>query len=164
MPTGRTHDRITLWLLPWLTGLSVLVTRSGELTLYLVGGFLFSGLLFGPDLDIYSRQYKRWGIFRWLWLPYQRMFKHRSWLTHGPIIGTSLRIIYLGFFLCIFLLICQGLGLIDNNSHEIILHTLKTSPRQIIALVVGLELGSLSHSLSDWLGSSLKKRSPRRKK
>jgi uncharacterized metal-binding protein len=38
----------------------------------------------------------------------------------------------------------------------------KQYPHYLIALGVGLELGSLSHALSDSLGSSLKKR--RRKK
>ena len=62
MPSGQIHDRITLWSLPWIVVVSLLVTRNGSLTLILAGGFLFSGLMFGPDLDIHSIQFKRWGI------------------------------------------------------------------------------------------------------
>ncbi len=28
--------------------------------------------MFGPDLDIYSVQFQRWGFLRWIWLPYQK--------------------------------------------------------------------------------------------
>ena len=95
MPSGITHDRITLWVLPWIAGICYALTRNGELTLIVAGGFLFSGLMFGPDLDIYSLQYKRWGILRVIWLPYRMMLPHRSLFSHGPIIGTCCRLLYL---------------------------------------------------------------------
>ncbi|MGH2414915.1 MAG: DUF2227 family putative metal-binding protein, partial [Microcystaceae cyanobacterium] len=44
MPSGRTHDRITLWSLPWIGGISLLLTHDGEITLIIAGAFLFSGL------------------------------------------------------------------------------------------------------------------------
>ncbi|MEC4851759.1 MAG: metal-binding protein, partial [Jaaginema sp. PMC 1079.18] len=102
MPSGKTHDRVTLWSLPWLVGGSFIVTRSGELTLLVAGGYLFSGLMFGPDLDIHSVQYKRWGVFRPLWLPYQKALRHRSKLSHGVLIGTVLRVVYLLTWLLFF--------------------------------------------------------------
>ena len=112
MPSGRIHDRITLWTLPWLATIAFWKTYSGNVTLLIVGGFLFGGLMFGPDLDIYSRHYKRWGWFRWVWLPYQKSLRHRSFLSHGPIIGTTLRLIYLfcvfGCAFCVFL--CYGMN------------------------------------------------------
>jgi uncharacterized metal-binding protein len=170
MPSGRTHDRITLWLLPWVVGLSLLITRRAELTLLMAGGFLFSGLMFGPDLDIYSIQYQRWGVLRLIWWPYRSLLRHRSWLSHGPIVGTTLRIVY---FLA-FLLFLGGiiLGIVQliwgtaanwlELGKKLVLLLVKQYPHYLIALGVGLELGSLSHALSDSLGSSLKKR--RRKK
>ncbi len=95
MPSGQTHDSITLWSLPVVAGLTFERTRSTSLTLVVSGGFLFSGLMFGPDLDIHSRQFKRWGVLRWIWLPYRRSMRHRSFLSHGPIVGTIVRLIYL---------------------------------------------------------------------
>ena len=95
MPSGSTHDRITLWSLPWVVGLTLLLTRNGDLTLIVTVAFLFSGLMFGPDLDIYSVQFKRWGKLRWIWLPYQNLLRHRSIISHGLIIGTVVRVIYL---------------------------------------------------------------------
>src|SRR5437660_8301486 len=94
MPSGKTHDLITLMLAPptfaaaW--GLSGSLAVSAAATV----GVLFGGLMFGPDLDIQSRQYARWGIFRFLWLPYRVMFRHRSRWSHGIIFGTLIRVLY----------------------------------------------------------------------
>ena len=58
--------------------------------------------MFGPDLDIYSVQFKRWGYFKFIWLPYQKYLRHRSFFSHGFIIGTVIRSLY--FSLIILLL------------------------------------------------------------
>jgi uncharacterized metal-binding protein len=71
MPSGRTHDRITLWSLPLVASCTYLITRHSTPTLMICAGFLFGGLMLGPDLDIHSIHYKRWGWFRWIWLPYR---------------------------------------------------------------------------------------------
>ena len=124
MPSGRTHDRITLWLLPWVVGLSLLITRRAELTLLMAGGFLFSGLMFGPDLDIYSIQYQRWGVLRLIWWPYRSLLRHRSWLSHGPIVGTTLRIVYFLAFLVLMGGIILGIvQLIWGNAEHVQIKT-----------------------------------------
>lgn len=164
MPSGITHDRITLWILPWITGGTYLVTGHGELTLMVAAGFLFSGLMFGPDLDIHSLQYKRWGVMRGIWLPYRHLLRHRSLFSHGVIIGTVVRVAYLGlivFSMATFLVaIAQLTWGFEWNWQKFMLHNLsliKTKYRQeTIALFLGLELGAMSHSLSDWVGSRLK--------
>ena len=100
MPSGVVHDRITIWILPWVVGITYCLTRSAELTLILAGGYLFSGMMFGPDLDIRSIQYKRWGIIRGIWLPYRRFLRHRSAWSHGFLLGTFVRLIYFLFSIC----------------------------------------------------------------
>jgi uncharacterized metal-binding protein len=164
MPSGRTHDRITLWALPLITVLSFWQTRSGNLTLLVAGGFLLGGLMFGPDLDIYSRQYQRWGWFRFIWLPYQKSLRHRSLLSHGPIIGTTLRVLYLctlTAILGIFVLaIAQKLWNVSLNWQalgESLPRSLLVYSAEFLALFLGLELGAMSHSLSDWTGSAYKR-------
>jgi uncharacterized metal-binding protein len=95
MPSGKTHDLITLVLAPptfaaaWgLTGGNwVLATAA-------TAAMLFGGLMFGPDLDIQSKQYTRWGVFRFLWFPYKVVFRHRSRWSHGIIFGTLIRVVY----------------------------------------------------------------------
>ena len=163
MPSGRTHDQITLGMLPGVAITTLILSRSASLTLSLSAAFLFSGLMFGPDLDIYSVQYKRWGWLRVIWLPYQKLLHHRSWFSHGPIIGTVIRLAYLGIWLgigtaLIGVLLTQVGGIpIDSQS---ILRQAEQQGRQHrpegLAALFGLELGAMSHALSDGLGSLYK--------
>lgn len=174
MPSGQTHDRITLWSLPIVTGLAIAFTRSSNLTLLISGGFLFSGLMLSPDLDLKSRPFQRWGWLRWIWIPYQKSMRHRSVFSHGPIIGTTLRILYLACWVAWFgLLIVLGVQLVQELNFswqgfaEAVGHWLSDYWTEAIALFVGLELGAMSHSLSDWTNSAYKrfkkpKRKPRR--
>lgn len=171
MPSGQTHDRITLWSLPVVTGLAIAFTRSSNLTLLISGGFLFSGLMLSPDLDLNSRPFKRWGWLRWIWIPYQKSMRHRSVFSHGPIIGTTLRVLYLVCWVAWFgLLILLGVQLVLELSFswqgfaEAVGRILIDYWTELSALFVGLELGAMSHSLSDWTNSAYKKRKkPKRK-
>jgi uncharacterized metal-binding protein len=94
MASGRSHDRAT-WVLslpfgllwwPWL-GLAGLA--CGGLA------FLVGGLLLSPDLDTRSNPTRRWGPLRLLWWPYRRLLRHRSLLSHSPLLGTCGRLAYL---------------------------------------------------------------------
>ncbi|MEM7727030.1 MAG: metal-binding protein [Cyanobacteria bacterium P01_A01_bin.45] len=164
MPSGRTHDRITIWTLPLVAGFTFWQTRNSHLTLIVAGGFMFGGLMFGPDLDIYSVQYQRWGWLRFIWLPYQKSLRHRSFLSHGPLIGTTLRVLYLSSaiavssFLC--LLITEKLGHTEWTWREVSKNTWSTLwfyNTEFIFLFMGMEAGAMSHSLSDWSGSAYKR-------
>jgi uncharacterized metal-binding protein len=169
MPSGRTHDRITLWSLPAIAGLTYLLTHQSQLTLIVAGAFLFSGLMYGPDLDIYSVQYKRWGKLRWIWIPYQSSLKHRSWLSHGAIVGTVLRMLYLLVFSFAIAIptvaIAQLIIGFEWNWQQAVIAAIalvRDRPQEAIALFIGLELGAMSHSISDWLGSAFKRRQKRK--
>lgn len=172
MPSGSTHDRITLWSLPIVTGLTAALTRSSTLTLLVSGGFLFSGLMLSPDLDLRSRPFKRWGWLRWIWIPYQKAMHHRSVFSHGPLIGTTLRVLYLATWLVLLgVLILAIVQLFRDvpwswqGFTEDVRRSLINYRAEWIALFVGLELGAMSHSLSDWINSAYKrsKKKPKRK-
>ncbi len=166
MPSGTTHDRITLWTLPWVSSITYGLTNNGDLTLLLSGGFLFSGLMFGPDLDIRSIQFNRWGLLRVIWKPYQKLMRHRSLFSHGPILGTSIRVLYLFLFIAWIAIFLVGLAqlffgftwnwqdFVENQFHLL----LNERYRETAAIFIGLELGAMSHSISDLIGSSYKKR------
>lgn len=166
MPSGLTHDRITLWTLPWVSSITYGITRNGDLTLLLSGGFLFSGLMFGPDLDIRSIQFKRWGLLKVIWKPYQKLVRHRSLFSHGPFLGTCIRALYLFLFIAWIAIFVVGLAqlffgftwnwrdFVENWFHLLVHHRYK----ETAALFLGLELGAMSHSISDLIGSSYKKR------
>ncbi len=173
MPSGRQHDRITWSSLPLVMGVSFFLTRSWDLVVITSVFFLFSALMFGPDLDIYSLQYKRWGPLRWLWEPYQRAMRHRSVLSHGFLVGTIVRLWYLlSFGIFCLLLVMLGYGIITKTNWDwskIVQQSLsfifKDHPKEIISSLIGLEVGAMSHSLSDWFGSAYKRlHKPKRKK
>jgi uncharacterized metal-binding protein len=160
MASGRTHDLITLWTLPLVVLATFHLTLHLALTAVVGAGFLLGGLMFGPDLDIHSVQYKRWGWLRWIWLPYRGCMRHRSRWSHGPLLGTAVRVLYFSGWLAL-----GGIIVVDLlNSLE---HTAltwgdleaglrwgtQTYWLYWLALVVGLELGACSHYTVDWLTS-----------
>jgi uncharacterized metal-binding protein len=161
MPSGKTHDRITWYSLPLVIILFAIVTRQLDLTLLASIGFIFSGLMFGPDLDIYSVQFQRWGVLRFIWLPYQKKLKHRSIFSHGFIIGTIVRVLYLSLILFILALILVTIAqLIFGFSwhwQKNIVYGITIVKNQywqeVLSLFIGLELGAMSHYLADSIGS-----------
>src|SRR5207244_3431768 len=94
MPSGKTHDAITLLLAAPAFAVTYVATKNYSASLVVAAMFIFGGLMFGPDLDTVSRQYSRWLIFRFIWLPYRRFFKHRSRFSHGLIFGAFGRVVY----------------------------------------------------------------------
>ncbi|MFI0403714.1 MAG: DUF2227 family putative metal-binding protein [Cyanobium sp.] len=94
MAMGRAHDRATTLLalpfgLLWgpALGWGGVVLASGL--------FLLGGLWLSPDLDTFSRSTARWGPLHRLWWPYRRLLRHRSLLSHSPLLGTAGRLAYL---------------------------------------------------------------------
>jgi len=166
MPSGVVHDRITIWLLPWIVGITYCLTRSAEMTLIVASGYLFSGMMFGPDLDIHSLQYKRWGIIRSIWLPYRRLLHHRSVFSHGFIIGTCVRLLYLlsifGTLSILAVAIAQLLFGFAWNWQDFVRAKLDLLvwkyPQETWGLFIGLEIGAMSHSLSDGFNSYRQRR------
>ncbi len=94
MPSGKFHDVVTLLLTPAAFGAGIAAFGTLPLAATAAAAFAFGGFMFGPDLDTVSKQYSRWGIFRFFWLPYRKFFSHRSRWSHGLIFGSLLRSIY----------------------------------------------------------------------
>jgi uncharacterized metal-binding protein len=138
MPNGRTHDIITAATAPIVTGVSYYLTKDIKTTAIILGCFLFASLMFNGDLDTETAPYHRWLILRFIWIPYQSMFSHRSIFTHGLIIGTVIRILYISAIpFAIFA--CKGQAHILTNIN---LHF-------AILVFIGLELGSAFHTIAD---------------
>ncbi|MCU0566135.1 MAG: metal-binding protein [Oculatellaceae cyanobacterium Prado106] len=171
MPSGRTHDRITLWTLPVVAGVTLAITRNGQATLMICAGYFFGGLMLGPDLDLHSIHYKRWGWLRWIWLPYQGSLRHRSPYSHAPIIGTTLRVIYLLAWLGLFSYLVMALmnevwqtGWTWGQIGRLLATFLNRYKAEAIALCIGLELGAFSHYTADWLSSETKRKKKSKRK
>lgn len=178
MPSGKTHDQVT-----WFSALPValgawLLTENLTLTALAAASFVFAGLMFSGDLDLKSVQYKRWGWLRWIWIPYQKSIPHRSPFSHGPVLGMLIRMIYLsawlllGFWLFTRLALWLEQAALAEQSFAAVsqvLNALRSRPEWAVAIIAGLWLGALSHTLADESVSLLKRwlkrwRKPRRKK
>jgi len=170
----KTHDWVTLisaaGLAPlcyWaashyrpMLGHYPLSTTPWGTTVLVVGAYVFSGLWLSNDLDIYSRIYRRWGPLRFLWYPYQRLIAHRSWLSHGLVVGPLLRLVYLYVMIHLILIgVHHGMRWLEQSTEVVdsgfqvlasvwpyvLTHSHISAP-----LLVGLVLGGVAHSLVDW--------------
>jgi uncharacterized metal-binding protein len=169
VPSGKTHDAITFLFVAPTFAAAWKLTENFPLASIVTIAFLIGGLMFGPDLDTHSKQYTRWGIFCYLWYPYQAFFKHRSRWSHGLVFGTLLRIVYfmgaltLLSFLPIFLLAWYAGGDLPNlmeftkawtSIGEFVRADL--GEHAFTSVFVGLWLGAASHTLTDMAGSFVK--------
>src|SRR5215208_5892896 len=125
MPSGRTHDAITILLA--IPAVVAAYAAAGKiLPAAIVGGaFLFGGLMFGPDLDTVSRQYSRWWVLQPMWFPYRSFFKHRSRFSHGLIFGAFLRVVYFMGVLTIAVLIAALIFAIVTGSRAVEISTVQ---------------------------------------
>ncbi len=149
MASGRRHDRTTGWLaLPFGLLWGPALGPAGVAVA--TGAFLVGGLWLSPDLDTRSNATRRWGPLRLLWWPYRRLLSHRSLLSHSPLLGTSLRLLWLAVLV---LLACAALGPLGAPPPGELLQRgreLWGSQRPLlIAAFVGLEASSWLHLLQD---------------
>ncbi len=166
MPSGRTHDLVTvlvtaimllpwycyrLWVGPWQAA----GQWEGHLppltiVLPLALGCIFGGFFLSPDLDhdAGALAYRRWGLLKYLWVPYQKVVPHRSVLSHAPVIGTAVRFGYLlGIWALIaFILAKIGVGGIDTAT---LMMYFKMHWQVAMWAAIGVEVSSLTHILLD---------------
>jgi uncharacterized metal-binding protein len=169
MPSAKAHDAVTVLLAIPTFVVAWMISRDLTAALVIAIASLFGGLIFGPDLDTYSKHYTRWGIFRIIWLPYRTFFKHRSRFTHGILFGTLLRTIYLmGVITLIAFLLTCAIAIYQHSALPGFL-TFSEEWRKLGALIsqyagpyfawlvfFGLWLGGVSHSLTDMAGTYVK--------
>jgi uncharacterized metal-binding protein len=164
MPSGKTHDLVTLALAAPTFAAAWGLTGSLTLSAAATGAMIFGGLMFGPDLDIQSRQYTRWGVFRFLWFPYKAAFRHRSRWSHGIVFGTLIRVVYFALVLTLLLWAFVYARAFFTAGGEVpgwrevvqVWRTLEGAaaargigPHVLLAVLAGLWWGAASHTLTD---------------
>jgi uncharacterized metal-binding protein len=164
MPSGKTHDLVTLALAAPTFAAAWGLTGSLTLSAAATAATVFGGLMFGPDLDIQSRQYTRWGVFRFLWLPYKSAFRHRSRWSHGIVFGTLIRVVYFAAVLTVlfwafvyaraFFTTGGGVPGWREVAHvwrafEEVAASRGVGPHVLLAVLAGLWWGAASHTLTD---------------
>ena len=135
-------------MLGWV-GIGGYLLVQGAISIPVLWGFLvsylFSMFLLSPDLDLArSRAFRRWGILRFLWLPYARIFRHRG-MSHRLILGPASRVVYLTAIAGAIGLVLSLLGV--RLAPEI------PSWRILLAIGIGLYLPNLTHILTDRIDS-----------
>lgn len=107
MPNDETHLKASAAayslaaLVMWHYSVDILTIIYGAII------FMFGAAYVSPDLDINSKPYRRWGVFRLLWKPYTDYVPHRGKLSHHIIIGpialgvwlTVIVVLVIGFFM-----------------------------------------------------------------
>jgi len=163
MPPARVHDRITLVSAGLLTPLVLALPAENRLLSWSIftAAHLLSGLLCPCDLAARATEYHRWGILRWLWLPYTHLVYHRSWLSHGLVIGPLLRLLYFG-------LIVEALALAGTHLlgfgleglarwHAFWGNLVRDHPRYVLDFLAGFTTGGAVHTIPDWLTTGVKR-------
>jgi len=107
MPSGRVHAKCS----------AVLAIPACFMTLGATGSWIsglacglgcLSGIALTPDLDQEGLSNSEYWLIKWtmglgflwtmLWYPYARLCKHRSLLSHFPVLSTAGRLLYLAIF------------------------------------------------------------------
>ena len=169
MPSGKTHDAITILLAGPVIAGAYAATGDLWLSSFVSAGFLFGGLMFGPDLDTASKQYSRWSFLKILWFPYRNFFKHRSRWSHGLIFGTLFRVIYfmgaatLAAFVTSYAYVSYAGGKLPGIwefarvwSELRVYSNSILGASGLIAIFAGMWFGAASHTFTDLAGSYVK--------
>jgi uncharacterized metal-binding protein len=168
MASGKTHDWITWALTPGVWLLSRWgFNLSPRICLLVAMGTLLGGLLLSPDLDTCSRPFYRWGVFRFIWIPYQWVAKHRSGLSHGIFLASWLRLLYLFAALTVlystlYLALAEWSHVVAHPPGQDVLAFLHTHLDTLLWLGAGIWLGCLLHIALDHLCSAWGSLSKRR--
>ncbi len=155
MPSGKVHLQIETVVLVALIAVACYLAQAGLVrgayAGIFLGAYLFSSLFLSPDLDLRgSKPFQRWGFARVLWVPYARLFHHRS-LSHHIILGPLTRIAYLGGIVSLALI-----GILHLTGWQV-----RFSVPQwqvIVALLCGLYLPNQIHTIADAVWSALRRR------
>ena len=149
MAMGRSHDRATgllalpfglLWW-PWLGPGAALAAALA---------FLLGGLWLSPDLDTRSNATRRWGLLQPLWWPYRRLLRHRSLISHSPLLGSAGRLLYLAVLVGLAGWLLQPWGAPSPLQLGRGLQMLWQQQRGLsLAVLIGVEASSWLHLIQD---------------
>lgn len=172
MPSGKTHERINGWFIHSLIFISLHILSYlqfgvlGLLSSFLfVAGYIIGTYYLGPDLDIKSRPFYRWGILRFIWKPYQKLFHHRSFWTHSLIISDVIRWAYLLLWLLPMLLVLYVTSReLWDMLQQSAANFLNARWWEMSCFLLGISTASALHIIADYIGSSVKRRKQKKKR
>ena len=121
MPSGIIHSTTSVILAVPCFALALGTTGDASIGLWCAGGCL-AGIPLSPDLDQETLSKTEYALIKYtlglgfiwtmIWFPYALAIKHRSPLSHWPLLGTVIRLAYIGIFVGIALALGYKLPLI----------------------------------------------------
>lgn len=175
MPKHHAHEVFSVFLSLPLTYIYYRVANDLKSSIVFLFSMVFGIFFLSPDLDTKSRVYRRWSFIRFIWLPYMKITKHRSFISHFPVISSIVRAAFLTIMLAsisavliytlTLLFIFLGVKLHPKSFVAILKRTLHMTfqilldidTRFIIAFLTGISAGDAVHMLLDRLQSSIRK-------
>ncbi len=146
MASGKNHDKGIFVTAPlYLIGLTI-ITKDPLVVISQVSFYFFCGLFLSPDLDCPSLPYHRWGLLKYIWLPYQ-IIPHRG-LSHWVIIGSLSRLLYLT---AIIIGVSVGLDSISNVYNFDILWWIQTMWGMKDTPIIGGMIQGTANTLIYWV-------------
>jgi uncharacterized metal-binding protein len=136
-------------------------TRQPETVSQVLAAGCAAGILITPDLDVDNPVRSHYVVFRrfgpalaafWrlFWLPYGLSIRHRSWVSHMPVVGTLIRVAYLACLGSLALWLLRGKGIAASQITDMV----PLLPWAVIGLVVSDTL----HWVSDNVCSGFRRR------
>ena len=130
MSDGKTHRRVNILTGGAIIGGLILINAPLPVTVAAIAGSV-AGTITSPDMDLNAALPASfmtkipgvriiWGT---IWRPYQLIFKHRSFWSHFPIVGTTGRVLYLMLWLLGTVWILSAFGF-DKTPEDILLFIL----------------------------------------
>jgi uncharacterized metal-binding protein len=149
MPSGETHDRLTLITMPILMLIAEQLFEQAPPAIGALGMSIGS-IWFSPDLDHDANvdPYKAWGPIKKIWNPYKRWVPHRSVISHSPILGTAIRLLYLLWIPAVIVAVLAWRQVIPPQE---LLNILNEIWVPAATFVVGMELAAEVHIFADWV-------------
>lgn len=157
MANGKEHEKINLFFLAIGIGGALFVSQHFIHGVSVVLGYVFGTYLMNPDLDLKSLPYRRWGLLRFIWIPYQT-FKHRSIWTHGYVIGDVIRYAYLTTWFILFAYVISYITGVPHSTYVgYLLGAMVHYKSSLLSFIFGNMLSSAAHILTDHTFTKMKK-------
>lgn len=161
MASGKTHDKIAYITSPIAFLITYMLFKNLSLSVLSVFIYIVSSLMFCSDLDTPSREYRRWGTFKFIWHPYQKTFKHRSFATHSVVFANVIRLLYLSIWIyglmIVLVLIFKQQVYSAINYYKKIFYFIGNNFTFCSVIFVNLCLASLTHLISDLTSTKIKR-------
>ena len=165
LAAGKTHDKITVIMTPFIASFFLFINMifledlgsSLAFTILGVSVYMFGGYMFSGDLDIKSREFRRWGYLKFIWIPYQKLFEHRSVFTHGFILG----ILYVSIIPITISSLLYSFSIINISTPEMLKLVFNFMSKNKVLfgnIALALFLGSGLHTITDMIYSYFKKK------